>query len=85
MRRETISLQVHSALLCMRREASCMSSPEYDCGVVWVLWMWTLPPGVSIDAAKLCYRHRCQNMERLADGPRRGKAILISAKPCRPA
>jgi hypothetical protein len=26
-----------------------------------------LPPGVLIDAAKLCWQHRCQNME--ADGP----------------
>jgi hypothetical protein len=23
----------------------------------------TLPPGVLIDAAKLCWQHRCQNME----------------------
>jgi hypothetical protein len=28
-----------------------------------------LPTGVLIDAAKLCWQHRCQNME--ADGPRR--------------
>jgi hypothetical protein len=32
-----------------------------------------LPPGV-LDAAKLCWQHRCQNME--ADGPG-GAAILI--------
>jgi hypothetical protein len=28
-----------------------------------VLYGDTLPPGVFIDAAKLCWQHRCQNME----------------------